>query len=150
MNYWLLKSEPETYSLDHLKRDKKTPWEGVRNFAARNFMVKMEKGDLCFFYHSGKNAAIVGLGKVVAKAHPDKTQFGKKGHYFEPRATETKPVWFCVDVGYVEKFKNPVSLEEIKVDPKLDGMVLRTHGRLSVQPVSEKQFRYIREELSAL
>jgi predicted RNA-binding protein with PUA-like domain len=142
MNYWLIKSEPETYSIDHLRKDKVTPWEGVRSFAARNWMMKMEKGDLVLFYHSGDDKGVYGIAKVAKGAHPDMSQY-KKGHSFEKKATKDKPMWYCVDVAFVEKCKNPVSLAMIKSDPKLEMMLLRTHGRLSVQPVSETHFRHI-------
>jgi predicted RNA-binding protein with PUA-like domain len=147
MNYWLIKSEPETYSIDQLMKDKVVPWEGVRNFAARNWMLKMKKGDLILFYHSSsKTKGVYGVAKVAKAAHPDITQFGR-GHYFEKRATKEKPIWHCPDIAFVEKFKSPISLDAIKFDPKLEGMMLRTHGRLSVQPVSEKHFNYIRKGL---
>ncbi|HEV8666523.1 MAG TPA: EVE domain-containing protein [Candidatus Paceibacterota bacterium] len=149
MNYWLLKSEPAGYSIDDLKKDKKTAWSGVRNYQARNFMMQMEKGDLCLFYHSGKEVAVVGVAKVVTKATPDETQFDKKSHYFEPRATKEKPVWFCPEVAFVKKFKTPVPLGAIKADPKLKGIPVAAQGsRLSVQPVSEKHFNYIVKELA--
>ena len=149
MNYWLLKTEPRGYSIDDLKRDKKTAWTGVRNYQARNFMKQMKKGDLCLFYHSGKETAVVGVAKVVSEAHPDETQFEKKSRYFEPRATNAKPVWYCADVAFVEKLKNPVSLGVIKADPHLKGIPVAAQGsRLSVQPVSEKHFRYILNELA--
>jgi predicted RNA-binding protein with PUA-like domain len=143
MNYWLIKSEPETYSIDQLKKDKVVAWEGVRNYAARNWMMKMEKGDLILYYHSGADKGVYGIAKVAKIAHPDMSQF-TKGHSFEPKATKEKPMWYCVDVSFVEKLKNPVSLDMIKFEPKFEGMMLRTHGRLSVQPVSEKHFKYIR------
>jgi predicted RNA-binding protein with PUA-like domain len=149
MNYWLLKSEPAGYSIDSLQKDKKTAWNGVRNFQARNFMQQMQKGDLCLFYHSGKETAVVGVAKVMGKAQPDETQFVKGGYYFEPRATKEKPVWFCPEVVFVKKFTTPVPLGAIKADPKLKGIVLAQQGsRLSVQPVSEKYFNYIVKELA--
>ena len=147
MNYWLLKTEPSAYSIDDLKRDKRTAWTGVRNYQARNFMQQMHKGDLCFFYHSGNEKSITGVAKVVGEAHADETQFDKKSHYFEPKATKEKPMWFCVDVAFDEKFENPISLGVIKADRALEGMVLRAPSRLSVQPVSEKHFHYIVKEL---
>ena len=148
--YWLLKSEPESYGIDHLRRDKIEAWTGVRNFQARNHMMKMEKGDLCLFYHSStKEKGVAGVAKVARVAHPDATQFDKKSHYYEPRATKEKPMWFCVDVAFVEKFKHVVTLGEMKLDPKLQGMLVRSKfSRLSVQPVSEKHFNYIRTKLA--
>jgi predicted RNA-binding protein with PUA-like domain len=149
MNCWLLKSEPQGYSIDDLQRDKKTFWTGVRNFQARNFMQAMKKGDLCLFYHSGKETAVVGVAKVIKNAEPDPTQFDKKSHYFEPRATKEKPVWYCPEIQFVQKFKEPVLLGAIKADPNLKGIVLAQQGsRLSVQPVSEKHFKYILNELA--
>ena len=104
MNYWLLKSEGTSYSIDDLKRDKVTPWSGVRNYQARNFMQSMHVGDLCLFYHSSANpAGIYGIAKVASKAKADETQFDKKSHYFEPRASKAKPVWFCADIKFVKK-----------------------------------------------
>jgi len=149
MNYWLLKSEAATYSIDTLKKEKKTAWSGVRNYAARNFLMNMKKGDLVLFYHSNANAGVYGIAKVASEPYPDPSQFDQKSHYFEPRATGEKPVWYCPDIAFVEKLKNPVSREEMKLDPKLAGMLVLSHPRLSVQPVSEKHFRYIRETLAA-
>ncbi len=148
MNYWLIKSEADCYSIDQFQKDKKTAWTGVRNYQARNFMQKMAVGDGILFYHSNGTkehpTGVYGTANVVKLAHPDETQFEKGGEYFEPRATLEKPVWYCVDVGFVERFKNPVSLTEIKLDPKLTGiMVAQTGSRLSVQPVSEKHFVHI-------
>ncbi len=149
MNYWLLKTESQGYSIDSLKKDKKTAWSGVRNYQARNFMQSMMVGDLCLFYHSGKETAVVGVAKVVGKPHADETQFVKGGHYFEPRASKEKPVWFCPDIQFVKKFKIPVPLGAIKADPKLKGIPVAAQGsRLSVQPVSEKHFNYIVNELA--
>ncbi len=147
MQYWLMKSEPETYGIDHLKRDRVTPWEGVRNFSARNHMRAMKKGDLILFYHSSADEiGVAGIGKIVAEAHPDESQYKRGGDYFEPRATREKPVWYCVDVGFHERFVHLVTLAEIKADPTLEGMLVRERGsRLSVQPVSEKHFVHIRE-----
>ncbi len=150
MQYWLLKSEPESYGIDHLRRDKVESWSGVRNYQARNFMQSMEVGDLCLFYHSStKEKGVYGVAKVVASAHPDTTQFDKKDSHFDPKATKEKPIWYCVDVAFVEKFKEPVSLYQMKADPELKGMLALAPGsRLSVQPVSQKHFIYIRDRLS--
>lgn len=148
MKYWLVKSEGAAYSIDDLKRDKTTPWEGVRNYAARNFMMQMTKGDLVFFYHSNSEPnGIYGIAQVVAPAHPDELQFDSTSDYFEPKATRTKPMWQCADIAFLEKFSAPVTLDAVKADPKLAGMVLRERSRLSVQPVSAAHFAYIREHL---
>lgn len=150
MNYWLMKTEPQAYSIDDLKRDKKTAWGGVRNYQARNFMMRdMEKGDLVLFYHSSsKPTGVYGVGKVSSTAHPDVTQFDTRGQYYEPKATKEKPIWYCVEVAFVKKFKDPISLDVLKFDPKLEGMRVRERGlRLSIQPVSEKHFRHIVESM---
>jgi predicted RNA-binding protein with PUA-like domain len=146
MNYWLLKSEPTAYSISDLKRDKRTAWEGVRNYQARNFLKEMKVGDLALFYHSSTDPnAVVGVAKIVAAAHPDDTQFNKKDSHFDPKATKEKPIWFCPDIAFVEMFKNPVPLGAIKADKKLEGIVLAQQGsRLSVQPVSKAHFEHIR------
>lgn len=150
MNFWLVKSEGDCYSIDDLKRDKVAAWEGIRNYQARNFMMQMAKGDRVLFYHSSsKPMGVFGVAKVVKESHPDETQFEKKNEYFEPRATREKPMWFCVDLAFVKKFKEPVTLQEMKVDPVLGGMLATSRGsRLSVQPVSEKHFRHITESLA--
>ncbi|MCX6747777.1 MAG: EVE domain-containing protein [Candidatus Nomurabacteria bacterium] len=146
--YWLIKSEADCYSIDDLKKDKKIAWEGVRNFQARNFMKEMQVGDLCLFHHSNGTkenpTGVYGIAKVVSKVHSDQTQYDKKGEYYEKRATEENPVWFCVDMGFVKKFKIPVTLAQIKFDPKLKNMIVAQPGtRLSIMPVSEKDFEYI-------
>lgn len=151
MRYWLLKSEGDCYSIDDLKRDKTTAWTGVRNYQARNFMRDdMKKGDLALFYHSNsKPNGIYGIAKIVAPAHPDATQFDVHDDHYDPASKKEDPRWVCVDVGFVKKLAEPISLEEIKRDPHLEGMMVRATGsRLSVQPVSEKHFNYIVEQLS--
>lgn len=147
-NYWLLKSEPETYSIDALKTERETAWTGVRNYQARNFMMAMKPGELCVFYHSGAAKECVGVAKVVGEPYPDPTQFDTKSHYFDPKATKEKPRWMLVDVRFVKKFKIPVTLAEVKRDPVLKNMMLARATRLSVQPVDKKHFDYI-ESLSA-
>jgi predicted RNA-binding protein with PUA-like domain len=156
MNYWLIKSEADCYSIEDLKKDKVTAWTGVRNYQARNFMRdSMQSGDLVLYYHSSAEpTGVYGVAQVASKAYPDPTQFkrGKGGEameYFDPKATTDKPIWYLVDMAYVETFTHPVSLTEIKIDPKLEGMVVRQKGsRLSIQPVSEKHFKYIRGVLA--
>jgi len=146
--YWLIKSEADCYSIDDLKKDKRTSWEGVRNFQARNFMKEMQVGDLCLFHHSNGTkenpTGVYGIAKVVSKPHPDQTQFDKKGEYYEKRATAENPVWWCVDMGFVKKFKIPVTLAQIKFDPNLKNMLVAKPGmRLSIMPVEEMHFEYI-------
>lgn len=132
-----MKSEPESYGIEHLKKDKKTAWTGVRNYQARNFMQQMKKGDTIFFYHSNtKVVGIYGLAEVVSAPYPDPTQFDSKSKYFEPRATKDKPVWYLVDIGFVKQWKTPITLEEMRGNPKLRAMMLLQPGsRLSVTPV---------------
>jgi predicted RNA-binding protein with PUA-like domain len=144
-NYWLLKSEPATYPLEQLKKEKHTAWTGVRNYQARNFMMDMKPGDLCVFYHSGDARECMGVAKVVSEPYPDPTQFDRKSHYFDPKATKEKPRWMLVDVAFAKKFARPVSLSEVKRDPGLRGMMLAAATRLSVQPVSQKHFEYLAE-----
>ncbi len=145
MRYWLMKTEPESFSIDDLKRLKKDAWSGVRNYQARNFMKEMKVGDRVLFYHSSTTPpGIAGLAKVVAAAHPDETQFVRKSPYFDPKATKAKPIWYCVDVGFVKKFSRLVPLEELRGIKALKDMVLLQRGsRLSVQPVTEKEFEAI-------
>jgi predicted RNA-binding protein with PUA-like domain len=147
MPYWLMKSEPESYSIDHLKRDKVTPWSGVRNYQARNHMRAMSVGDRVLFYHSSVvPPGVAGLAEVVALAHPDATQFEKKGDYYDAKATKAKPIWECVDVAYRRKFKRLIPLDELRVVKALRKMeLLRRGSRLSVQPVTREEFDAILE-----
>jgi predicted RNA-binding protein with PUA-like domain len=127
MNYWLVKSEPGTFSWDDLVRDKKTVWDGVRNFQARNNLKNMKKGDLAFFYHSGEDKAIVGIGKIIKEGYP------------EPNDND----WIAVDLAADKKLKKPVTLAQIKADKRLVNMVLVKASRLSVQPVKAEEFDLI-------
>lgn len=146
MKYWLMKSEPEVYSIDHLAKDKKTWWENVRNYQARNFMMKdMAVGDFVLFYHSNAEpAGLAGLAVVSKSAQPDKTQFDKKSEYFDAKATTENPRWFCVEITFKEKFKQLIPLSDIKATKELSDMLLVQPGqRLSVQPVSANHFERI-------
>ncbi len=149
MNYWLIKSEADCYSIDHFKKDRKTAWTGIRNYQARNFMRDdMKIGDLALFYHSNGTpsapSGVYGIARVVSAPHPDMTQFDSKDEHYDPVSPKENPRWMCVDMAFVKMLKKPVSLEQIKFDPKLEGMVVRQKGsRLSIQPVSEKHFSYI-------
>lgn len=148
MNHWLMKSEPDVFSIDQLHKDKTTLWEGVRNYQARNFMMKdMQVGDWVLFYHSNAQpSGVAGLAKVSKLAAPDKTQFDKKSEYFDQKATKEKPIWFCVEVEYVEKFKHLVSLNELRENEKLaDMLVLQKGSRLSIQPVDKKHFDIVKK-----
>lgn len=146
MNYWLIKSEADVYSIDNLKKDKKTPWNGVRNYQARNFMRDVMKvGDKVIFYHSNdKPPHIAGFAKVVSKPYPDATQFDKKSNYFDPKSSKDNPRWFLVDMAFEKKCKRKIGLDELKNDKNLAGLMLIKKGqRLSVQPVSKEHFEYI-------
>lgn len=131
MSYWLVKSEPSTYSWDQLVKDGSTCWSGVRNYAARLHLRNMKKGDEVFFYHSNEGTDIVGIAKVV------------KEHYHDPTTDDER--WVAVDIKPVRKLKNSVTLEQIKKDKKLAGMALVRIGRLSVQPVTEKEWTDVLE-----
>lgn len=142
-----MKSEEEEYSISDLARDGKVAWFGVRNYLARNYMRDhMKIGDLVIFYHSNaKPSGAVGIGKVASLPYPDETQFDVKGKYYYPRATKENPVWMLVDIGYVKTFKRLVSIEEMRAHKELDKMVLLQKGsRLSITPVTEKEFTYIK------
>jgi len=142
MRHWLMKSEPESFSIDDLKRLKKDAWSGVRNYQARNFMKEMRVGDLALFHHSSANPpGVAGVAKIVALAHPDATQFDRTSPYFDPKATKAKPIWECVDVGFVRKFPRLIPLDELRRMKALKDMVLLQRGsRLSVQPVTKAEF----------
>jgi predicted RNA-binding protein with PUA-like domain len=143
MQYWLIKSEPESYGIDHLKKDKKTAWTGVRNFQARNYMQKdMQVGDKVLFYHSNtKEPGVYGIAKVASAPYPDPTQFDSAGHYFEKRATKEKPVWYLVDMAYGKTLTKPVRIEQLREDAATKTlMALRPGNRLSITPVTKKEF----------
>ncbi len=145
--YWLMKSEPDVFSIDNLKKDKTTLWEGVRNYQARNYMTNdMSVGDEVLFYHSSTDpSGIIGLATVSGKARPDASQFNKKSDYFDPKATQEKPIWFCVEIKYKSTFKKILTLHEIKNIKALEDMlVIKKGSRLSIQPVTEKDFNTIK------
>ena len=145
MQYWLMKSEPESYSIDDLRRDKTTIWNSIRNYRARNIIRdEMKPGDLFLFYHSMADPnGIVGVGKIVQNNLPDKTALDKNDDYFDPKATVKNNPWFAPKVSFVEKFSRIVSLEEIKKDKRFRNMILLKIPRLSVQPVSKEHFQII-------
>ena len=142
MRYWLMKSEPESFSIDDLKRLKKDAWSGVRNYQARNHMKAMKVGDVALFHHSSASPpGVAGVARIVALAHPDATQFDRKSPYYDPKATKAKPIWECVDVAFVKKFPRLIPLDELRGMKALKGMVLLQRGsRLSVQPVTKAEF----------
>ena len=131
MAYWLVKSEPDTWSYDMQEKAGNQEWDGVRNYQARNNMRLMKRGERVFFYHSVKSPAVVGICEVTAEAHPDSTDDTGK--------------WECVDLKAVRRFTRPVPLAEIKAEPRLAEMVLVNNSRLSVQPVDEAEWRVICE-----
>lgn len=144
--YWLMKSEPDVYSIDDLERDGSTVWDGVRNYQARNLMRdEMSVGDGVLYYHSNADPpAIVGLARVSKEAHPDPTQFDPESRYYDAKATREKPRWFCVDIEFVGKFAEPLPLPQLREDSKLEGMALLQKGqRLSVQPVTSREWRHV-------
>lgn len=147
MQYWLMKSEPEVYSIDHLARDKKTYWDGVRNYQARNFMRdQMKPGDLAFFYHSNAEpSGIAGVAEITRTGYPDPSAFDPKDVHYDPDSKKEKPAWYVVDIKFVKKLKRLISLEELKKIKSLENMTLLKRGRLSVQPVTEKEWKVINE-----
>jgi predicted RNA-binding protein with PUA-like domain len=146
VKYWLMKSEPSSFSIDDLKALKSTLWDGVRNYQARNFMMnEMKAGDQVLFYHSSADpTAAVGIAEVSAAAEPDVTALDSKSKYFDPKSTPGNPIWYCVRIKFKKKFRRPVSLEEMKKHKGLQEMpLLRRGNRLSVQPVSQKEFEIV-------
>ena len=144
--YWLMKSEPKSYSIKDLKKDKKAFWDGVRNYQARNFMLKeMRKGDKVLFYHSSCNPpGIAGLAVVCEEAKADLTALDKKSKYYDPKATKESPRWFAVTVEFIKSFDPLVSIGELRKEPHLKQMSLLKKGqRLSVLPVTKKEYLHI-------
>lgn len=140
---WLMKSEPSVFSIDDLERSGPTPWEGVRNYQARNLLRdEVKAGDDVLFYHSSAEPpGVAGIAKVVRSAYPDPSQFDRKSEYHDPKATREAPRWFVVDVKFVRKFANVVPLAALKADPALAEMLVTKKGsRLSVQPVTASEF----------
>ena len=140
MAYWLMKSEPDVYSIDDLAAEPGgvTAWDGIRNYQARNLMRdKLSIGDNVFFYHSRCAApAIVGIAEVVSEAYPDPLQFRVGNKYYDPKSPADAPRWCCVDIAFVRRLQRPVTLYEIKANRRLKNMVLVNNSRLSVQPVT--------------
>jgi len=148
MKYWLMKSEPNSFSFNDLKNafNHTTPWDGVRNYQARNFMKdEMKIGDIVLFYHSNcAKPAVVGLGMVASKAYPDFTQFDINSKYFDGKSSQGSPRWFLVDIKYLMDLPKTVTLSEIRKNEKLNNMLLVKKGmRLSIQPVKDDEFKEI-------
>ena len=148
MSYWLLKSEPDVFSLEDLKNcpNQTEPWDGIRNYQARNLMRdEMKVGDQAFFYHSRQaDPAIVGTVRVVREAYPDHTSWDPSSKYFDEKSSPENPRWLMVDVQFESEFSRPVTLKELRSVPELKEMFLLRKGmRLSVQPVTEEEFQLI-------
>lgn len=153
MNYWLFKSEPETFSIDHLqKKPKQTEhWDGVRNYQVRNMLRdQIHVGDKAFFYHSNCTPpGIVGIMEIVKAGYPDNSAQNPESKYYDPKSTPENPRWFMVDVRFVKKFNRMITLEELKKHPMLENMlVTRTGSRLSITPVAPEEWETICREYS--
>jgi predicted RNA-binding protein with PUA-like domain len=146
MAYWLMKSEPDVYSIDDLARDGREMWDSIRNYQARNMMRDdMRIGDEIFFYHSNcKEPGIVGIMKVASEPYPDPIQFDKKSRYFDEKSSKENPRWILVDVEFVRKLSRNITLTEIKAEKSLEDMILARRGnRLSIMPVEKKHWNKI-------
>jgi len=141
---WLMKTEPDTFSIEDLARKKIEGWNGVRNYSARNFMKDMSVGDKVLFYHSSTEPpGVAGLAEVVKTAYPDPTQFDPKSDYHDPKAAPGKPIWFQVDVRFFKKLPRFLPLDELRGVPAIADMPLFHRSRLSVQPVTPEQYAAI-------
>ncbi|WP_291511173.1 EVE domain-containing protein [Acidithiobacillus sp.] len=145
MAHWLLKTEPEAFSLDDLKARGQEPWDGIRNYQARNFLRQMRRGDEVFIYHSRvATPAIVGLGRIVTEAHPDPTQFDPQSHYYDAASRPDAPRWDLVDIAYLAHCQPPVSLETLREMPEFsDNPLVRKGNRLSIVPISESEWQAV-------
>lgn len=148
MNYWLMKSEPDAFGIDDLakKPNATEPWNGVRNYQARNMLrEQMKRGDLAFFYHSSCEVpGIVGIIEIVRAGYPDSTAFDPESKYYDPQTSSDKPRWFMVDVKLKRKFKHIISLQRLRNNPKLKTMqILRKGNRLSITPVTKEQWQAV-------
>ena len=147
MTHWLMKSEPDAFSIDTLKARPKQiePWNGVRNYQARNYMRQMEPGDLAFFYHSSCEVpGVYGIMEIATRAYPDPTQFDRKSDYYDAASTHEEPRWSLVDVHYKRHLKRAITLVELRAQAsKLNGFKLLSAGRLSVMPVTPAHWDYI-------
>lgn len=145
--YWLMKSEPEAFSIDDLANAPKqtTCWDGVRNYQARNFMRAMRVGDQVLFYHSNADpSSVVGIAEVVTRAYPDRSAFDPKDPHYDPKSRPEKPLWDMVDIRFVQKFSSPLGLDALRKIPTLKKMeLLRKGSRLSVQPVRPNEWKTI-------
>ena len=142
---WLMKSEPEVFSIHDLEREGRTSWEGVRNYQARNFMRDdMQVGDRVLYHHSNADpTGIAGLARVARTAYPDPSARDPKSDYFDPRASDKDPRWFMVDVAFEEAFPRVITMDELRAEPGLEKMLVINRSRLSVQPVTDKEFEIV-------
>ena len=146
MTYWLMKSEPDAYSIDDLERDGREKWDGIRNYQARNMMRDdMKIGEEIFFYHSNcKEPGVVGVARVAGAPYPDPTQFDKKSKYYDAKSSPDNPRWCLVDVEFVRKLTRNITLTELKAQKSLADMILTRKGnRLSIMPVARKHWNKI-------
>ncbi|MGI2260168.1 EVE domain-containing protein [Shewanella sp. GXUN23E] len=145
MNYWLMKSEPDEFSIDDLQRVGTEPWTGIRNYQARNYMRdSMQIGDQILFYHSScKVPAVVGIAEVASAPYADFSAFNPESTYFDPKSSPDNPRWQLIDIRFVSRLPTPVTLEQIKACPDLSQMALVNRSRLSIQPVTEPQWQQI-------
>lgn len=146
MKYWLMKSEPGSYSIDDLQKDKRTTWEGVRNYQARNFMRdEMKVGDLALFYHSNAlPSGVAGICEITKVGIPDDTSWNPKSKYYDPKTDPDNPRWIMVEVKFVKKFPAIIPLSELRKAPELkEMMILKKGSRLSITPLKKREFDYI-------
>jgi len=149
MNYWIFKSEPDEYGIDHLAAEKKqiTCWDGIRNYQARNNLRdKVRRGDLVLFYHSScKHIGIAGTMEVVKAAYADPAQFDSRSKYYDEKSTPDNPRWFCVDVRLAEKFSGLIPTKVLKANPATSGLSIFKQGRLSIAPVTAPQWKAVQK-----
>ncbi len=144
--YWLFKSEPDVFSIDDFERDQRTHWDGVRNYQARNFLRDtMQVGDRVLFYHSNAEPmAIVGTATIVKPGYPDHTAFDPQDPHYDPKSNPDSPTWYMVDIEFVQKFSEPLTRDQLRNDEVAAGMMLLKKGsRLSVQPVTEAEWKAV-------
>ena len=141
-----MKNEPESFSIDDLQRVQKEPWDGIRNYQVRNFIRdQMSIGDMAYFYHSScKIPAIVGMMEVCSEAYPDHTAWDPEQHYYDPKSNPENPIWLMVDVKFISKLDEPITLQELRNHPELENMrILQRGNRLSITPLDKNQWDYI-------
>ena len=145
MNRWLMKSEPDVFSIDHLaaRKGRRAPWDGVRNYQARNFLRAMAVGDLAFFYHSSCAVpGIHGVVRIARAAYPDPTQFDPESEHYDPKSDPADPRWSMVDVALERRFDRPITLDDLRTVPQCSEMlILRRGNRLSITPVTDREWR---------